>query len=89
MYSKKLATGISIYVNNQAFTDLQPLNYVSVVFGCCQAGVSSGRILGRKSPAEDALLHHIIGLDKQVVHLTVQVHWDGNSPALSWLNIPK
>lgn len=71
---------------DQTYTHLQPLNYVSVVFGCCQAGVSSGRVLGRKSPAEDAFLHHVIGLDKQVVHLTVQVHRDGNSSALSWVN---
>lgn len=68
-------------------TDLQPLDDVSVVFRCRQARVSSGSILSRKSPVEDALLHYIIGLDKQVVHLTVQVHWDGNSSALSWLNI--
>lgn len=80
---------LNIYGNNQPFTDLQPLNYVAVVFRCCQSGVSSGSILGRESPAEDALLHHIVGLDKQVVHLTVQVHWDGNSSAFSWLIIAK
>lgn len=81
------ASGLNIDANNQPLTDLQSLNYVPVVFRCCQAGVSSGGVLGRKSPAEDAFLHHIIRLDKQVVHLTVQVHWDGNSSALSWLNI--
>lgn len=68
-------------------TDLQPLNDVSVVSGCRQAGVSSGSILCRESPAEDALLHNIIGLNKQIVHLTVQVHWDGNGSALSWLKV--
>lgn len=70
--------------DEQTVTDLQPLNDVSVVFGSRQAGVSAGRVLGRKSPAQDALLHHIVGLDKQVVHLAVQVHWDGDSSALSW-----
>lgn len=74
------------YGDGHAFTDLQPLDDVPVVFGRREAGVSSGRVLGRKPPAEDALLHHVVGLDKQVVHLTVQVYWDGNGSALSWVN---
>jgi len=64
--------------------DLQPLYDVPVVLGGGQARVSPGGVLGREPPVEDALLHHVVGLDKQVVHLAVQVHRDGDGPALRW-----
>ena len=68
-------------------TNLQPLNDVSVVFGGSHARVPSGSVLSRQSPVKDALLHNVIGLDKQVVDLTVQVHWDGDGSALSYVDV--
>ena len=70
-------------------TDLQPLYDVSVVFGGGEARVSSRHVLGRQPPVEDGLLYDIIGLDKQVVHLTVQVNWDSNGSAFSWVGNKK
>lgn len=65
-------------------TDLQPLNNVSVVFRSGRAGVPPGGVLSGQSPVEDALLNDIIRLYKQVVDLTVEIHRDSNSSALSW-----
>ena len=65
-------------------SDLQPLDDVAVVLGGGQVRVFPAGVFGRQPPVQDALLHHVVGLDKQVVHLAVQVHWDGDGPALRW-----
>lgn len=67
------------------FAHLKPFNYVSVVFGGRNCGISSGSGLCWQFPVEEALLDDIVGLDKQVVHLTVQIHRDGDGSALSWV----
>lgn len=61
---------------------LQPLNDVPVIFGSRERRVPSGCVASRHSPIEDGLLYHIVGLHKQVVHLAVQIHRNGDRSAL-------
>ncbi len=61
---------------------LQPLNDVPVIFGSGERWVSSGRVASWYPPIEDGFLYHIVGLHEQVVHLTVQIHRDGDRSAL-------
>lgn len=75
--------GVRAYIISLV-TNLQLLNDISVVFGGSQARVSSRSVFSWQSPVQDALLNDIIGLDKQVVHLAVKVHWDGNGSTLGW-----
>ena len=75
--------------NTCVVSDLQPLDDVAVVLGGGQVRVFPAGVLGRQPPVQDALLHHVVGLDKQVIHLAVQVNWDGDGPALRWVRTRK
>lgn len=61
---------------------LQPLNDVPVIFGSGERRVSSGRVASGQPPVEDGFLYNIVGFHKEVVHLAVQVHRDGDRSAL-------
>lgn len=64
----------------RAFAYLQPLDDVSVVFRCTHCRVSSGGIPSRHPPVQDGLLDDVVRFYKQVVHLAVQVNWNGDRP---------
>lgn len=62
---------------------LQLLNDVLVV-GATQ-GLLAGSRAGRDPPVLGCSLHHVaMDLERQSVDLTVQVHWDGYGPRLSY-----
>lgn len=80
-----LSRQATFQVQNVSYaTNLQLFNDVSVVFRGAKARLSPGRVLSRLLPVEERLLYHVIGLDEQVVHLTVEVHRDGDRSALGW-----
>jgi len=62
---------------------LELLNDVLVV-GATQI-LLAGSYAGRAPPVLGCSLHHVaVDLQGQSVDLTVQVHWDGYGPCLSW-----
>lgn len=61
---------------------LQSLDDVPVVPGSGQDRVSARCIAGRQPPVHGGFLHEVVGLEEEVVDLTVQVHGNGNGPAL-------
>ena len=63
---------------------LQSLDDVPVVPGSGQNRVSAGSIAGRQPPVHGGFLHEVVGLEEEVVDLTVQVHGNGNGPALGY-----
>lgn len=70
-------------VNSQSCVHLQLLNDVLVV-GATQR-LLAGSCAGRDPPVFGCSLHHgAMDLERQSVDLTVQVHWDGYGPSLSW-----
>lgn len=60
---------------------LQSLDDVPVVPWCGHHRVPTGSIASWKSPTHSCLLNNIVGFYKQVVHLVVQVHGDGDCSA--------
>ena len=61
---------------------LQSLDDVPVVPGSGQDRVSARCVAGRQPPVHGGFLHEVVGLEEEVVDLTVQVHGNGNGPAL-------
>lgn len=61
---------------------LQPFNDVSVVPGGRHHGVPAGSVTGRQSPTHGCFLNYVVGFHKEVVHLVVEIHGDGDRSAL-------
>lgn len=62
---------------------LEPLDDVAVVSGGREDRVSPSSVTSRQSPAQSSLLNDVVGLDEQIIHLTVQIHWDSNRSPFS------
>lgn len=65
---------------------LKPLDDVPVVPRCGHPRVSAGSIASRESPTHGRLLDNVVGFDKQIVHLVVEVHGDGYRSAFGCEN---